>query len=531
MHRRSASALSMIVTVVAGLTPVSASAAEPAATTNTRAAEIAAHDGTKLRAAVCEPTSPGPHPVAVLVAAWGGGSTQNIIPCEKLASKGYTTVSYGPRGFGESEGQVQVGSKQDADDVSSVIDWTLSHTAADLSRIGVGGISYGAGISLMASAFDPRIRAVASMSGWADLVSSLYGDRTRHAAVGTILRISGEKDGHLSDETRSMLDKYMREADSQQVIDWARARSPTSYVASINRNQPATLMIQAWNETVFPPDQMGRFNDRLTGPHQLEVVPGEHAAAETSGLLGLPNQSWEHVYRWFDEHLRGLGDPAHEPPVVVKPRGGTDRPRESYPDWEHVTDRAERFTMAPGGNLRAGEAGGSPQPTTIESGVDTVADGGIPLVTYTAEALSGHPPAIFLPAVDRKHGAVWTSDPLPENRRLRGGPHLHTTIKPSTANGMLVSYLYDVDRSGQAKLITHVPYTWKGATPNTPLTVDTVLPATAYDVPAGHRLGLVIDTADPLYFLNDNKFGAPLELDAAPGAPSWISLALSEEAL
>lgn len=47
-------------------------------------------------------------------------------------------------------------------------------------------------------------------------------------------------------------------------------------------------MIQSWNETVFPPDQMAAFNDRLTEPHQLEVVPGEHATAETSGLLGLP---------------------------------------------------------------------------------------------------------------------------------------------------------------------------------------------------------------------------------------------------
>lgn len=61
-------------------------------------------------------------------------------------------------------------------------------------------------------------------------VSSLYGDRTRHAAVGTIVCVSGEKDGDLGEETRSMLDKYMQEADSHQVINWARARSPMSYV-------------------------------------------------------------------------------------------------------------------------------------------------------------------------------------------------------------------------------------------------------------------------------------------------------------
>ena len=30
--------------------------------------------------------------------------------------------------------------------------------------------------------------------------------------------------------------------------------------------------------------------------------------------------------------------------------------------------------------------------------------------------------------------------------------------------------------------------------------VDVAMPATAYDVPAGHALALVVDTVDPLYF-------------------------------
>ena len=34
--------------------------------------------------------------------------------------------------------------------------------------------------ALIASGREPRIRAVAAMSGWTDLVESLYGNNTRH---------------------------------------------------------------------------------------------------------------------------------------------------------------------------------------------------------------------------------------------------------------------------------------------------------------------------------------------------------------
>lgn len=517
MLRHLALAATVLVAVTTVATPVSA-----ADRTNTRFTEIKGRDGTALAATVCEPSTPGPHPTAVLVAAWGGGRTQNIVPCETLASRGYVAVSYGTRGFGESGGKVEVAGADDITDVSSVIDWTLANTASDPNRIGVGGISYGAGISILASAFDPRIRAVASLSGWADLIASLYGNQTRRAAVATVLRLSGEQNGHLSDETRSMLDKYMRDDDVPRVSQWARERSAATHLNAINRNRPATLMVSAWNETVFPPRQMVDFYRGLTTPKRLELVPGEHASAETSGLLGLTNESWTSVYRWFDAHLAGTDTSiSREPSLVLKPRGGTDRPREHYPDWEHVTDADERFSLAGNGTMGGRSAGEQ----TITAGTDTVADGGVPLVTYTFEGLTGEPPAVWLPAVDRRNAAVWTSKPLDGNRAVRGSPHVHLTTKPSTPDGMLVSYLYDVDASGHAKMISYAPYTFRGARPGAPLTVDTALPPTAYDVPAGHRLSLVVDTKDPLFFLDNNKPGAPLGFTSGPEA-SWMTLAL-----
>lgn len=45
-------------------------------------------------------------------------------------------------------------------DVSRVIDWGLARADGDPARIDVGGISYGAGQSLLAAAADPRIRQI-----------------------------------------------------------------------------------------------------------------------------------------------------------------------------------------------------------------------------------------------------------------------------------------------------------------------------------------------------------------------------------
>lgn len=62
-----------------------------------------------------------------------------------------------------------------------------------------------------------------------------------------------------------------------------------------------------------------------------------------------------------------------------------------------------------------------------------------------------------------------------------------------------MAYLYDLDALGNAGLITHAPTTWLGPGGGD-RSVDLALPATAFDLPAGHSLTLVVDTVDPLYY-------------------------------
>ncbi|MGW2479046.1 CocE/NonD family hydrolase C-terminal non-catalytic domain-containing protein [Streptomyces sp. NPDC001571] len=48
-----------------------------------------------------------------------------------------------------------------------------------------------------------------------------------------------------------------------------------------------------------------------------------------------------------------------------------------------------------------------------------------------------------------------------------------------------------------ARIITHAPYTVLGGAPEEPAAVDIALQVTGYDVRAGHRLMLVLDSVDP----------------------------------
>ncbi|CTP84908.1 secreted esterase/lipase/thioesterase family protein [Xanthomonas translucens pv. phlei] len=141
---------------------------------------IASWDGTKLGALVLVPQGqgPGPFPLVVMPASWSLPNLEYVGRASELASDGYVVVSFTSRGFWDSAGQIDIAGVATVEDVSTVIDWALANTPANAKAIGVSGISYGAGTSLLAAARDPRIKAVAALSGWADLQASLYANAT-----------------------------------------------------------------------------------------------------------------------------------------------------------------------------------------------------------------------------------------------------------------------------------------------------------------------------------------------------------------
>nr|MDT0659308.1 CocE/NonD family hydrolase [Micromonospora sp. DSM 115978] len=504
--------------------PPTAGPATTAATTGWRFLDITTHDGVRLKANLISPVGAGPHPAIVFISSWGLNDAQYLAQAAALAAAGYVVLSYTTRGFWASGGRIETAGPADIADVSSVLDWLDANTTADPARIGVGGVSYGAGISLIAAAHDSRIRAVTALSAWTDLVESLYGGQTRRPQAVWLLRLTAQLLGRPSDEFNRIVDDYFADRDIPAIQAWGRIRSANTYVDQLNAHSPAVLIANAYGDSLFPPNQLIDLITALDGPTRLELAPGDHVIPEVTGLAGLPNHVWTSVRRWFDEHLAGVDTGVTDEPVVLRVRNAAGA-IETYPDWASVTGSTTRYHL---GDVpwydRTGPLAGTPSTTwseTFWSTGDTVASGGVALLSNGLEALTGTPATAWLPAVSRLQGAVWQSAPLATRAEVRGVARLRLTVRPAAATGTVVAYLYDLDPAGLGRLITHAPVSWRGAATGVAVPLDLALPATAWNVPAGHRLALVVDTRDPLY-LHANPLGAAVTVTGG----SWLDVPL-----
>ncbi|MCJ1681315.1 prolyl oligopeptidase family serine peptidase [Streptomyces sp. APSN-46.1] len=456
------------------------------------------------------------YPLIVLPTSWGMPQIEYIAQAKKLADSGYIVVSYTSRGFWLSGGEIEVAGPPDVADVSAVIDWALATTPADADRIGLGGVSYGAGISLLAAANEPRVKAVVALSGWADLIDSIYSGRTQHLQATGMLGAAGYLTGRPGPELKQILSDFLGSKldREQQMIDWGKKRSAAEQVDRINANGAAIMLGNAWGDTIFPPNQYAAFYEKLTGPKRLEFRPGDHATAEATGLLGLPNDTWTNAHRWFDRYLKGERNGVDaESPVQIKSRSQDGY--EGYADWKSVgAAGTERLALSDSEHLFAN--------------VDSGANGGVIFLSSILDQFAKAPPIASIPLLPRAFAAVWQSERYDEARRVRGTARLHTTVTPTKGDGTFVAYLYDVGPLGIGKLVSNAPYTFHGKTPGQAFGVDLDLFSTAYDVPAGHRLALVIDTVDPLY-IEHNPTGAQLTFSSPRTDPSYVSVPLREQ--
>ncbi|KPH98446.1 hydrolase CocE/NonD family protein [Actinobacteria bacterium OK074] len=512
---RTAAMGAVSATLLAGTLVAFAPAAEAAAPT-VRFVDISGDGGVTLKANVVAPADTSrSYPLLVLPTSWGLPQVEYLAQAEQLADSGYVVVSYNVRGFWQSGGEIDVAGPSDVADASKVIDWALANTPADSGHIGMAGLSYGAGISLLAAAHDPRIKAVAALSGWADLIQSIYSGRTQHAQAAALLGAAGAITGRLSPELQQILKEFFASdlSKEDEILAWGKERSPDTYIDQLNANHPAVMLANAWQDSIFPPNQYADFYEKLTGPKRLEFRPGDHATTELTGLFGLPNDVWSDTERWMDHYLKGADNGIdREQPVQLK--ATTTGGYEGYPDWKAVGPTRRKIALA--------------GTDTITANVDSGADGGLVLLTGLLDQVAQLPPVASIPLLPRRYAAVWQSQPYATAQHVRGTAQLHTTVTGTKESGTLVAYLYDVGPLGLGKLIAHAPYTFHGQTPGKPFGVDLELTSTAYDVPAGHRLALVVDTVDPLY-IEHNPTGAQLTFSSPADDPSYVSVPLGEQ--
>ncbi len=525
--RRIAAALAVALTLLT--VSARADADQAAAGFSTSYQRIPGVDGILLGAVVLTPTGQGdgPFPLVVMPSSWGVPNVEYVGQGTKLATAGFQVISYSSRGFWDSGGGIDIAGPPTVADVTKVIDWAAQHTPADTSRVAAVGISYGAGTSLLASAQDQRIKAVGAMSGWADLIASLDpNDTVALQSVAGLLAL-GNVTGRPGPEMASLQTKFVT-GDFDGAIAEAELLSPqrsaSTVVDRINAKKPAVFLANAFEDSIFPPSQYTDFFTRLTGPKRLLLAHGDHATPEVTGAIGLPNETWDELATWLRHYLTGADNGADtEAPVQLKSQRGTWR---GYPNWAAVGQSRTSYLTKPTGLSRTGAL--QPRSSTgwtngIGAGVPTIADSGVALVSGALQGLLSIPTGVATPLVDRSFAGVWSGPVSTSGTVVNGTPKLHLTVKPSGPDTSLFAYLYDVDALGVGSLMSHKPFTLRGATPGRALPIDLRLEATSWEVPAGHHLVLVVDTVDPRY-LGRSAIGTSVTFSSPAGDPSWISV-------
>lgn len=470
---------------------------------------IRMQDGTRLAGHLIVPARPDPAdklPAVILVDDWARTPGELILQSAQFAAEGFVVVRYQARGFGHSSGSLDLAGPLDVADFSAVVDWVLEHAPVDGQRIGVVGVSVGGAIALIAAAEDSRLRAVAALSGWADLEKSIFRN-----GAGNPEWISALSDSAVPRRISVSVAERVRDLQSgivtPEAMNWAAQRSPELRLEALNRRGVPVFLASGYHDELVDLNGQLEFFERLQTPKRLVFSQSEHAALEAHELLTGQTYLWADTLEWMRTWLRDDQMPRASQPIVSMELGEVSV-RDEFTQWPSPLVDEAAFYLTPressghGTIAKAPWGGKMAVSNTLNSGADSAATVSVDQVVEAGE--SDLPSAVWLPNLDHQHSIVFESRELARPLPLRGAPQVELWLSSSAPKARLVVYLYEANTLGLGRLISH----GGGAVnviPNQPFPLRVDLRPIAHDLQPGNQVVLVIDTEDPRYAFPGNS--------------------------
>ena len=418
-----------------------------------------------------------------------------------FAADGYRTFSYDPRGWQSSGGKISLDYELLTNDVRTAIDWVTGHYAT--GRIGVTGISEGGGLSMLLSAVEPRLSAVAALSGWTNMVHPALGHTQRLAwnlVLGTLITFFGKPSAIIEEAIQ-----HWRDGTPPEPRKLMEKSSPLYHVNEINERRPPTFLANDLDDTLFPVNQAFDFYAKLQGPKHLQINRGFHAAAAITSVKEPNKEPWASVHKWFEAYVKN-GQPSELDGLV----------RVSYKNQQGVLefrDNALRKTEISTYYLMQTNDGYELSQTAEESLLD--ADlrvisypcnpsgiiTGIPLKSALENLRDLKTVSVPLRNLKRPYAIAFTAKPVATDTTIYGVATLQLSLKSKAKKGLVVAYLVDVDKNGDGKLMTHGVYTWSesDALGDGHFGFKIELYHTAWKLAFGHKLAIALNSSDPEY--------------------------------
>ena len=441
---------------------------------------------TSLGADLHLPAGAGPVPLIVLALPYRKDFGGADLLHRYFARRGYACMTLDLLGSGTSDGNPREPfSADDAQDAVDAILWGAEQPWCD-GNVGMWGHSYGGLTTMRAACRRPApLKAIIPVQGLIDPEVDFVHPNHARGGLGPPNWMSGMLGNllvpplHAPDDEEA-LERWRKRLDraDTHVLDlfrhppgaaiWRERAVDTSSI-----DVPA-LCFLGWRDLFA--DAMARAFESMAGPKRLIAGPWMHVLPVVSDegpldFLGM-------CLSWWDRWLKGVPNGADTEPSACYVQGPSPywSALDVWPPRERTTAVTEPVPDAAGLPLMLTNTADMTDPTVgVLSGFTRLATGGVGLPVDQHD--------------DDLKSTCWTSEPLAEALAVVGRPDVSFA---GAASGRVVVKLSHVDRAGRSVFIT------SGALgEGQPTGGDVVvLDATAYQIPAGDRLRVVLTDAD-----------------------------------
>ncbi|MEV0649259.1 alpha/beta fold hydrolase [Phytomonospora sp. NPDC050363] len=474
-----------------------------------------------------------PAPAVLLAHGFGGTKDSVDSQAAELAGAGYTVLTYTARGFGDSEGTIHLNQPDyEVNDARALLDWLAAREEVELDRAGdpkvaaVGG-SYGGALALLLAGYDDRVDAVVPQITWNDLSTALYPNNVvtpetpfeptePHQGVlkrtwaglffasgmsgggGFFQNGNAPADPTLYDPACGRWDPgvcavYQRIVASGRLDEEAMTLlDGASPKTILDRITAPTLLVQGEADTLFGLDQADANARGITGaPVRVAWYAGGHDATGPEGDVNRVNLL---TGQWLNHYLKGEGEVPGDSFTYSTVTGVRNRQL----DMSTLGYVADAYPGLDGSTSSDIALNGPPQPIASPPNGTPAALSSLPSVgalsSLVSSGLSLDLPGQF---------AAFQSEALSAPLEITGTPRVTVKAASPTGEATLYFKLYDVSDDGGATLpnglIAPVKLTGLSTDIAAAQPVEVRLPGIAHRFEAGHKLRLVIATADQAY--------------------------------
>ena len=249
-------------------------------------------------------------PLVLFPNSWGIPHIEYILKIMNISTAGYVCVEYQTRGWYSATGEINTNGPFDRSDGSELISHILANYKdawrIDEKQIAFGGISYGAGISLMMAGHDPRVKTAIALSGWGNLTESMYENSTPSRASLGLLVSSARLLGKPPRELIDLHDSLIAHENMPTVKAYSNERSAERFLPEYKKKNVPIFIGHGYHDRFFSPQGVTSFWQKLQVTKKFLILSnGPHAFPELTGLINLENYVWTKASQWLDAVLKG----------------------------------------------------------------------------------------------------------------------------------------------------------------------------------------------------------------------------------